>query len=39
MELCTPSWANKKELKILTLEDFVDWDDAPVTDSDGVSWG
>ena len=39
MELCTPSWANKKELKILTLEDFVDWDDAPVTDSNGVSWG
>ena len=39
MELCTPSWASKKELKILTLEDFVDWDDAPVTDSDGVSWG
>ena len=38
MELCSPSWASKKELKTLTLEDFVDWGDAPVTDKDGISW-
>jgi len=38
MELCTPSWANKKELKVLTMDDLVDWDDAPTTDSNGVVW-
>ena len=38
MELCSPSWATKKELKVLTLEDFIDWDDTPVTDNDGISW-
>ncbi len=38
MELCTPSWANKKELKVLTMDDLIDWDDAPTTDSNGVVW-
>jgi len=38
MELCSPSWANKKELTKPTLGDFIDWSEVPMTDSNGVVW-
>ena len=37
-ELCSPSWATKKNFKVPTLEDCIDWDDVPVTDKDGIEW-
>ena len=38
MEICTPSWATKKDFKLPTLDDYIDWDTVPTTDSDGIDW-
>ena len=38
MEICSPSWATKKDFKMPTLDDYIDWDGATITDSDGVDW-
>ena len=39
VELCSPSWATKKDFKVPTIEDCIDWDDVPVTDKNGIEWG
>ena len=39
MEICTPSWATKKDFKLPTLDDYIDWDDVPVQDKNGIEWG
>ena len=38
MEICTTSWATKKDFKLPTLDDYIDWDGVTITDSDGVDW-
>ena len=38
MEICNPSWATKKDFKLPTLEDYIDWDDATIMDSEGIEW-
>ena len=30
MEICTPSWATKKDFKLPTLDDYIDWDVPPI---------
>ena len=38
MEICTPSWATKKDFIIPTIDDYIDWDDASIVDSEGIEW-
>ena len=38
MEICYPSWATKANFKPTTLDDYIDWDDVPITDKDGIDW-
>ena len=38
MEICTPSWATKKDFKLPTLDDYIDWDTVPITDSNDIDW-
>ena len=38
VELCSPSWATKKDFKVPTEADYIDWDDIPVTDKNGIEW-
>tara|TARA_Y100000758_G_scaffold303003_1_gene272566 strand:+ start:1432 stop:3489 length:2058 start_codon:yes stop_codon:yes gene_type:complete len=38
MEICNPSWATKSDFKVTTMDDYIDWDDVPFTDKDGIDW-
>ena len=38
MEICSPSWATKKDFKPTTLDDYIDWSDTPFTDANGIDW-
>ena len=38
MEICEPSWATKKDFKLPTLADYIDWDDAVTIDMEGIEW-
>ena len=38
MEICSPSWATKKDFVATTLADYIDWDDVPSMDEDGIDW-
>ena len=43
VELCSPSWATKKDFKVPTEADYIDWDDVPVIDKpvidrNGIEW-
>ena len=38
MEICSPSWATKKDFKLPTIDDYIDWDNATIVDVDGIEW-
>ena len=38
MEMCSPSWASKKDLKPTVIEDWIDWSDLPTTDKEFIDW-
>ena len=38
MEICSPSWATKKNFITPSLVDYLDWDDASVTDDNFIDW-
>ena len=38
MEICDPSWATKTDFTIKPIDDYIDWNDVPFTDKDGIEW-
>ena len=41
MEICSPSWATKKNFKPVTFEDCVNWDSVrsiPFVDDNFIEW-
>jgi len=38
MEICNPSWATKTDYKVMSMDDYIDWDDVPFTDKAGIDW-
>ena len=38
MEICSPSWATKKDFEVPTIEDYIDWENVPFTDESGIEW-
>lgn len=38
MEMCSPSWASKKDLNPTIIEDWIDWENLPTTDKEFIDW-
>jgi len=38
MEICTPSWATKKDFNVFEIDDGIDWEPASILDSEDIDW-